>query len=553
MDQDGPRLDIDHHHMPPPPAPAPAPSSLTQETISESSSIRSNMPPSAPISMPSPTKSHFAAPFNPSMTPPDFLEQLEDFPSLEMRSYQPSSLPVIVDDRVSRLDDFHAMPPPPPSLARSYSRSPSPAKLARLEPYSHSPYLLPTSQFRSLSPARAGSPVRQPSPVIASQPFDFSSTALLSTPKTSQRKGHRYKQSSVSINFYPDAPVRAPLPVPLSRPIPNFKECVESCTKDQKLRFLWCLLHSLIALECFWYGTGSLALTTLSHLVFYDAISAFLSTLVDIFGNFEAWKLSSIRHPFGLERIEVLAGIAMSVILAFIGTDVFSHAIQGLIASDDHGHGHSHHSHLTPAITYKAMDASVFAALIATVMSALVLQNHSRIGRAVRFLPVHSLEKSHDSKPPIPERVANMLTNPAHFLTLSCCCAVFLLSALPKSWFSAADKTLALIMCVCMFVSGSVFTIALCRIILMASPDPGKVTSALEQIGKLPEVQSISKLRSWRVNYRLFIVSMSLEVTCDVEEYDALRKRVLDIVEHTIMKNNEGATSETTIDITPAD
>lgn len=40
-------------------------------------------------------------------------------------------------------------------------------------------------------------------------------------------------------------------------------------------------------------------MTALSHLVLFDALSAILCVCVDVLGNFEVWKRSSLRHPFG--------------------------------------------------------------------------------------------------------------------------------------------------------------------------------------------------------------------------------------------------------------
>ncbi|RYY37195.1 hypothetical protein EON62_01295, partial [archaeon] len=90
-------------------------------------------------------------------------------------------------------------------------------------------------------------------------------------------------------------------------------------------RSWWSVCHALVAGYTLWSASGSLALTALSHLILYDAFGAMLCVAVDVLGNFEVWRRSSIRHPFGLERAEVLAGFAMSVLLLFMGMDLISH------------------------------------------------------------------------------------------------------------------------------------------------------------------------------------------------------------------------------------
>lgn len=116
-----------------------------------------------------------------------------------------------------------------------------------------------------------------------------------------QRRGHRYKHSSVSTQhqIFLEPPPRAPLALPASLPIPTFKEAWKSMSKEQTTRIVWCLCHALVAAYVLYSAQGSLALTALSHLIFFDAISATICVVVDVFCNFEVWKRSSIRHPFG--------------------------------------------------------------------------------------------------------------------------------------------------------------------------------------------------------------------------------------------------------------
>ncbi|KAK4695799.1 hypothetical protein P7C71_g2006, partial [Lecanoromycetidae sp. Uapishka_2] len=159
--------------------------------------------------------------------------------------------------------------------------------------------------------------------------FNFQPMSMPKAPtaksNVGQRRGHKYKHSSVSHNFFLEPEPRAPLALPNSLDVPTLKECRGSMTRDQKFRFGWSIGHMAVAAYVLWSAEGSLALTALSHLILFDALGAMLCVVVDILSNFEVWKRSSIRHPFGLERAEVLAGFAMSVFLLFMGMDLISH------------------------------------------------------------------------------------------------------------------------------------------------------------------------------------------------------------------------------------
>jgi len=61
----------------------------------------------------------------------------------------------------------------------------------------------------------------------------------------------------------------------------------------------------LVAAYVLYSAEGSLALTALSHLIFFDAISATICVVVDVFCNYEVWKRSSIRHPFGYASLSI--------------------------------------------------------------------------------------------------------------------------------------------------------------------------------------------------------------------------------------------------------
>ncbi|KAG9206831.1 Endoplasmic reticulum zinc transporter [Epicoccum nigrum] len=213
-------------------------------------------------------------------------------------------------------------------------------------------------------------------------PFNFQSvTYQPGRPKQNdvgRRRGHKYKHSSVSHQIFLEPAPRAPLQLPASLPIPTFKEYRTSMSKDQKLRLAWCFGHLLVAGLVQWGSHESLALTVLSRLIFYDAIGAFLCVAVDVGSNFEVWKRSSIRHPFGFERLEVIAGLGMSVGLLFMGLDLISH---GLTHALENSGGHTaHHADAHERVSPGSIDLSALSGIVSTLTSAILLKNHARIG-----------------------------------------------------------------------------------------------------------------------------------------------------------------------------
>lgn len=214
------------------------------------------------------------------------------------------------------------------------------------------------------------SPLRSP----VHQPFRFNSMIMNNSsenlsqpappspqilPKPSYRRGHRYKHSSVSMNMFQDpqrkASINKPHNLPKKYAIPTFKEVTSTITSSQKFKLLVCLLQGLFVLLAyiagFHYSNG--CLSTLAHILFYDVISNFSSITVQIMSNFEVWRVSSLKYPFGLGRIEVLIGFSLSVSLLFVGLDLFSHIVEEILMSSlendsDGSHSHEHsHGHST--------------------------------------------------------------------------------------------------------------------------------------------------------------------------------------------------------------
>ncbi|KAL2179164.1 cation efflux family-domain-containing protein [Thermothelomyces heterothallicus CBS 202.75] len=318
-------------------------------------------------------------------------------------------------------------------------------------------------------------------------PFNFQ-TQFISTgpvkPNIGQRRGHRYKHSSISAQhqIFQEPPPRPPPVLPASLPIPTLKEAWASMQSGQRARLWWCCCHAVVAMYVFFSAEGSLAMTALSHLVFFDVGSAAVCVAVDVLGNFEVWRRSSIRHPFGLQRAEVLAGFAMSVFLVFGGFDLISHNLKHFLETvGDHaphhpassttatshpggavhldGHGHAHGVRYIPPGT---VDFTSLAAVVSTLVSAYGLRNHGRIRRVMR-VPFPYLARL------LPG--AGILANPFHFLTLCFSFIMLLLPLLSIPLFVWLDRLICAAIAASMFVLGTRLAVAQGLMLLMSYSD----------------------------------------------------------------------------------
>ncbi|KAA8651897.1 cation efflux family protein family [Aspergillus tanneri] len=258
-------------------------------------------------------------------------------------------------------------------------------------------------------------------------------------------------------------------------------------SKDQKTRFWWSVCHMFVAAYTLWSAHGSLAMTALSHLILFDSLGAMLCVAVDVLGNFEVWKRSSVRHPFGLERAEVLAGFAMCVLLLFMGMDLISHNLQHFLESSGH---EPHHPHPHDRVTVGSVDLTAVLAISSTLVSAIGLKNHGRIGKAMRFGYIDSLP--------------SVLSNPSHFLTLSCSALLLLLPLVSIRLYNWLDVLLSA-------------TISI-------------LSDVIRDIEADPCVFGIDDARFWQVHYGLCMANLKLRVSGTEENLTRLRERISSLI-----------------------
>jgi len=279
-------------------------------------------------------------------------------------------------------------------------------------------------------------------------------------------------------------------------------------SKDQKLRLVWCFCHLVVASLVQWGARESLALTVLSRLIFYDALGAFLCVAVDVGSNFEVWKRSSIRHPFGFERLEVIAGLGMSVGLLFMGLDLISHGLTHALESSG-GH-QAHHADAHERVSPGSIDLAALSGIMSTLVSAILLKNHARIGKVMRLSAIANLP--------------SLLSNPSHFLTLSCSTLLLLLPLLSIQMYVWLDRTLSFSVAFAMVALGWIQGWTLGKMLLMSYSGTG-VSDVLYDLETDAAISTVEEAKFWQVHYGLCQANLRLRVR-SLDDMGRLRDRI---------------------------
>lgn len=339
-----------------------------------------------------------------------------------------------------------------------------------------------------------------------------------------KRRGHKYRHSSIhasAMDSIVQSPaMRTPLTVPSSLPIPTRREAWHSLTSNQTMRLAWCACHFLIAGYVQFSGAGSLAMTALSRLLLFDAAGATVCVVVDVMGNFEVWKRSSIKHPFGLERADVLAGFGMAVFIAFMGLDVISHGVEHSLENLGNHEPHTSHGH--GRASARRVDIASLLAIVATLISAILLKNHKRIGKAIRFSTL--------------ARWGKIMGNPSHVLTLSCSALLLILPLLSIQTYSLFDLIFSLLIATLMIAFGVRLGTSLASMLLMSykppSTDKNAVRDVISEVESDPGISAVEEARFWQVHYGLCMANLKLRYWAggSADDLGRIRQRVASLV-----------------------
>ncbi|KAG0344578.1 Endoplasmic reticulum zinc transporter [Podila humilis] len=283
----------------------------------------------------------------------------------------------------------------------------------------------------------------------------------------------------------------------------------------QKTMFTWILLHSLIAVMT-WIsgmGAGSLAITGLGYMLLFDAfgiLNIFISSVIHMDVNM---KKSTVKHPFGVQRFEILFGLFNAIFLLFIGMNMLKESLEHLMLEDDHHGGGKDHG---PAVRVPLFWTIV--ALGATLVSTLSYQNHKQ------FCALMSAGSRNSSTFGRSESKLMMLVhNPFTLTTLLCVVGVFLVAAFPR--LDGLDKLVAIAQSIVMFYLGGPLAKVLGMILLQTTPEGALegVEDAFRQLSMSnPAIVKLERSHVWTNTYGQLIGTLIVAVSKGADEQAVL-------------------------------
>lgn len=492
-------------------------------------------------------------------------------------------------DRVSKRDSFHSTSRPLSQYIPQTIPAPSTPDTRQSRSRSDSPVRMPSPRRRSKSPIkRSTSPTKAPfnfkSQEMPMMHSNSSNSSLVVKP--AHRKGHRYKHSSVSMNLFQE-----PTPlgdvntqqnlIPDLYPIPSLRESWSYAKPAQKYKAAFSLAHFVTSIIVFTAGAklNEASFSTLAHLVFYDSLGSIMVAFVDIMSNFEVWNKSSIAYPFGLGRLEVLSGFALSASLVMVGCDLVSHFVEEMVFSfvehsgDEAGHG-SHHIHDSE---HTMISPTIYASVLLLVMlmtwfTSTKIYDKGSISDMMSDQDTKSMLKSEGLLSGLTAQSSNNRTifyllrqivkNPIRLLTLTYCLFLLIIPVIPKSLTDTleldVDEASTLVVASFLCYAGWRLVSTLGGILLVSFPytdyDYHYLKAAItDRILDLPNFRQLCSLDHCfltKVNYQLYIVGAKVTmVGGSTDDESRLIFEMNRVLKRTITGFDSDCSVEITIDI----
>ncbi|KAI7821557.1 cation efflux family-domain-containing protein [Gamsiella multidivaricata] len=306
-------------------------------------------------------------------------------------------------------------------------------------------------------------------------------------------------------------------PVSFQSQLPSYGEIFTNLMPRQKTMFTWIMIHSTIAVMTWLSGmrAGSLSIIGLAYMMLFDAFGVFNIFLSSVVHTDTKLKRATVKHPFGVQRFEILFGLFNGIFLLFIGMNMLKESLEHLMLEDDHHGGNDHGPVVRVPLFWTVI------ALGATLVSSLGYQNHNQFCLLLNTSSLSSTQaafaRSNSSK------LSSLARNQFTLTSLACVVGVILVAMFPR--IDALDKVVAIGQSLVMFSLGGPLTKVLGMILLQTTP-PKALEGVEEVVRQLsaanPAIVRLERAHVWTNTYGQLIGTAVVSVDKGADEQGIL-------------------------------
>ncbi|KTW29692.1 hypothetical protein T552_00900 [Pneumocystis carinii B80] len=164
--------------------------------------------------------------------------------------------------------------------------------------------------------------------------------------------------------------------------ISKIRSILKNTSKKQKNCLILCFCHFIIAFLIWNFKYAPFSLTTLGSIIIYDAINMLFIFFLNIYEKYEAWHENTIKHPFGLKRLEVLGKFSMAIFSLYMSINSFKNIMEHSIIdlfSERNILKRSEFSQMTWTFSFMVIVISI----IITTISAIYFNNRFYLTKGI--------------------------------------------------------------------------------------------------------------------------------------------------------------------------
>ncbi|KAG0241868.1 Endoplasmic reticulum zinc transporter [Actinomortierella wolfii] len=260
----------------------------------------------------------------------------------------------------------------------------------------------------------------------------------------------------------------------------------------------------------------------------FGILNIFVSSVIHTDSRFQK---STVRYPFGVQRIEVLFGLSNAIFLLFIGMNMLKESLEHLMLEGEH-HGGDHHGRIPLFWTIIGLGA--------TLVGSIGYQNHEQFCRLLQANN-GSGSSTWSSAAGYNQRSLPVTRNQFSLATLACAAGVVVVWLLPAA--DSLDKLVAIGQSIVMFALGGPLTKVLGMILLQTTP-PMTLESVEDAVRQLAatdgSILGLERAHVWANTYNQLVGTVVVRIAKEADEAVALKTiqrrlfSVLDVDPHAL-------------------
>ncbi|CAG8612234.1 863_t:CDS:10, partial [Ambispora leptoticha] len=295
----------------------------------------------------------------------------------------------------------------------------------------------------------------------------------------------------------------------ISKPLPSISHIFSNLHSSQKTLFTWACVHLILGIALWLKGQRGdrLALLGFGYLVIFDALGVFAKFISAVILTYRSLQVSTLRHPFGVQRYEVLFGFMSIIYLLFVAMYTMKESLEHLMLETSQ----EHYDEGSSAFPFFLVLSSIGATLI----SSMFYQNHQDFCEVLR-------KNSYSNYQPKNDILSSVFSNYFTMLTLGCGISVVAagLIAEKNPTLGWLDVILSLLESILMFLIAKPVATLLGKILLQTTPDTisPNLEACLREIQHDPSILRIIAVHVWQNSYNQLVGTLCIHVRPDANE-----------------------------------